>query len=97
MDAFLTDDSNNCLFRNVSLFSLFHTSTVENKTSTDHDARKERNTPFSFDEEFSCKTKDATLDVSINVLSSMGFEGMHKIDPAATTPLLVVLCCCLHN
>lgn len=51
---------------------------------------KENRTPFPLDDDFSCKIKDAALDMGLNVLSNMGFAGMHKIDTAAITPPFVV-------
>ncbi|RDW80105.1 hypothetical protein BP6252_04743 [Coleophoma cylindrospora] len=51
---------------------------------------RENMIPFPMDDDFSSKVKDAGLEVGVNVLSNMGFAGMHKIDTAAITPPFIV-------
>lgn len=51
---------------------------------------KEKKIPFPMDDDFSSKVKDVGLTCGVNVLSNMGFAGMHMIDTAALTPPFTV-------
>lgn len=46
--------------------------------------------PFPLNDDFSSKVKNASLDCGVNVLSNMGFAGMHKIDTIAMTPPFII-------
>ncbi|EXJ84576.1 hypothetical protein A1O3_05246 [Capronia epimyces CBS 606.96] len=51
---------------------------------------KSTRTPFPLGDDVSTRIKDAALEEGVNVLSNMGFAGMHKIDTAAITPPFTV-------
>lgn len=46
--------------------------------------------PFPLNDDFSTKVKNAALECGVNVLSNMGFAGMHKIDTVAMTPPFII-------